>query len=67
MATMLSFIFTDAKILSNTLQNLIEEHVETSFNSITVDSDTSTSDSLITFATNQVNADLEKPQNLELF
>lgn len=67
MATMLSFIFTDAKIPSTTLQSIIEEHVETSFNSITVDSDTSTSDSLLVFATNQIDANLENTQNLKLF
>ena len=50
MATMLSFVFTDAPIAPEVLQVLLCEHVETSFNAITVDSDTSTSDSLMLFA-----------------
>lgn len=57
MATMLSFIFTDAKISSTDLQEIVSQHVKTTFNAITVDSDTSTSDSLIVFATNQVEID----------
>jgi glutamate N-acetyltransferase/amino-acid N-acetyltransferase len=51
MATMLSFIFTDAPIAQPLLQSLCSEGVEPSFNSITVDSDTSTSDTLLVFAT----------------
>lgn len=47
MATMLSFIFTDANISQNVLQSLLSELCETSFNAITVDSDTSTSDSVL--------------------
>ncbi len=54
MATMLAYIFTNASISSTALQSLIEAHTDSTFNSITVDSDTSTSDSLIAFATNQV-------------
>lgn len=53
MATMLSYIFTDAAIEGNVLQALLEENVDTTFNAITVDSDTSTSDSLYLFATNK--------------
>jgi glutamate N-acetyltransferase / amino-acid N-acetyltransferase len=51
MATMLSFIFTDADIAAPVLQAILSESVRTSFNAITVDSDTSTSDTLILFAT----------------
>ncbi len=51
MATMLSFIFTDMPIAKDILQKLLEQHVGDSFNSISVDSDTSTSDSLLVFAT----------------
>ncbi|WP_373236585.1 bifunctional glutamate N-acetyltransferase/amino-acid acetyltransferase ArgJ [Cohaesibacter celericrescens] len=50
MATMLGFVFTDAPIGPEVLQKLLSEHVETSFNAITVDSDTSTSDTLMVFA-----------------
>ena len=51
MATMLSFVFTDAAIPQDVLQSLLSQGVETSFNSITVDGDTSTSDTLLLFAT----------------
>jgi glutamate N-acetyltransferase/amino-acid N-acetyltransferase len=51
MATMLSFIVTDANIPSDVLQSLLSIHVDTSFNAITVDSDTSTSDTVLLFAT----------------
>lgn len=51
MATMLVYIFTDAKIPQATLQKLVSRNVEASFNSITVDSDTSTSDTLLVAAT----------------
>ena len=51
MATMLSFVFTDAAIAAPVLQSLLAEQVRPSFNSITVDSDTSTSDTLMAFAT----------------
>ena len=50
MATMLSFIFTDANISRNVLQTLLSELNETSFNAITVDSDTSTSDTVLLVA-----------------
>ncbi len=51
MATMLSFVFTDAAITAPVLQELLSTGVQKSFNAITVDSDTSTSDSLMLFAT----------------
>ncbi|MHA1597775.1 MAG: bifunctional glutamate N-acetyltransferase/amino-acid acetyltransferase ArgJ [Alphaproteobacteria bacterium] len=51
MATMLAFVFTDAALPSDTLQQLLTEGTAKSFNSITVDSDTSTSDTLLLFAT----------------
>jgi len=51
MATMLSFIFTDAPLAAPVLQDLISKGAKQSFNSITVDSDTSTSDTLLLFAT----------------
>ncbi len=53
MATMLCFVTTDAKLPASVLQNLLNEKVKTTFNSITVDSDTSTSDTLLLFATGQ--------------
>ncbi len=51
MATMLSFVFTDAPIAAPVLQSLLSKGVVDSFNAITVDSDTSTSDTLLLFAT----------------
>jgi glutamate N-acetyltransferase/amino-acid N-acetyltransferase len=53
MATMLVYIFTDAKISATALQKLVSRNVEATFNSITVDSDTSTSDTLLVAATGQ--------------
>ncbi|MDB5507509.1 MAG: argJ [Devosia sp.] len=51
MATMLSFVVSDMPISAAALQALLSREVRTSFNAITVDSDTSTSDTLIAFAT----------------
>jgi glutamate N-acetyltransferase/amino-acid N-acetyltransferase len=51
MATMLSFVFTDAAIAAPALQAMLSKSVRRSFNAITVDSDTSTSDTLLMFAT----------------
>ncbi|MEO8667587.1 MAG: bifunctional glutamate N-acetyltransferase/amino-acid acetyltransferase ArgJ [Bauldia sp.] len=51
MATMLSFVVTDAPIAAPVLQALLGAGVRSSFNAITVDSDTSTSDTLLLFAT----------------
>ena len=51
MATMLSFVFTDAAIAAPLLQEMLAEGAARSFNCITVDGDTSTSDTLLLFAT----------------
>ena len=51
MATMLAFVFTDAAIDSAALQSCLEHAAAGSFNAITVDGDTSTSDTLLAFAT----------------
>jgi glutamate N-acetyltransferase/amino-acid N-acetyltransferase len=51
MATMLSFVFTDAPIGPAALQTCLNVAVEKSFNAVTVDGDTSTSDTLMAFAT----------------
>ncbi len=53
MATMLAYVFTDAKIPSDVLQTLLVSANNRSFNSITVDGDTSTSDTVLAFATGQ--------------
>ena len=51
MATMLGFLFTDAKIPADVLQSLLSRAVDESFNATTVDGDTSTSDSVLLCAT----------------
>ncbi|MDI2072725.1 glutamate N-acetyltransferase/amino-acid N-acetyltransferase [Bradyrhizobium japonicum] len=51
MATMLSFIFTDAPIAPAALQALLKSGVDDTFNAVTIDGDTSTSDTLLAFAT----------------
>ncbi|KAA2214547.1 bifunctional glutamate N-acetyltransferase/amino-acid acetyltransferase ArgJ [Teichococcus oryzae] len=53
MATMLCFIATDAKIPAAALQAMLKKGVDASFNRTTVDSDTSTSDTVLVFATGQ--------------
>jgi glutamate N-acetyltransferase/amino-acid N-acetyltransferase len=53
MATMLAYVFTDAPIAPGALQAMLSKAVERSFNAITVDSDTSTSDTLMIFATGE--------------
>src|SRR5690606_798345 len=63
MATMLSFVVTDMPVAANVLQALLSQHVQRSFNAITVDSDTSTSDTLLAFATGK--ADVEPLNSLD--
>ena len=57
MATMLSLVVTDMPIAAPVLQALLARHVATSFNAITVDSDTSTSDTLLAFATGKASVE----------
>ena len=57
MATMLSFVATDAPIAAPVLQELLSKGTAKSFNAVTVDSDTSTSDTLLLFATGAAAAD----------
>jgi glutamate N-acetyltransferase / amino-acid N-acetyltransferase len=51
MATMLCFVFTDAKLPADAMQTMLRRGVDASFNCTTVDSDTSTSDTVLLFAT----------------
>ena len=51
MATMLSFVFTDAPLPAAVLQSLLRDSVTDTFNAVTIDGDTSTSDTLMIFAT----------------
>ena len=60
MATMLVYIFTDAKIAQRDLQQLINETTDKTFNCITVDSDTSTSDTLMALATGASGVDVSR-------
>lgn len=53
MATMLGYIVTDAAISADNLQKMLSRGTDSSFNAITVDSDTSTSDMVLCFATGQ--------------
>ena len=67
MATMLAFVATDAAIASGTLQRLIADAADRTFNCTTVDGDTSTSDTLLAFATGAAgNAPVEDPADLAL-
>ncbi len=56
MATMLSFVFTDAPVGAAALQAMLADAADRSFNAITVDGDTSTSDTLLMFATGAARA-----------
>jgi len=53
MATMLCFIFTDAAIPAAAMQAMLSKSVDSTFNCVTIDSDTSTSDTVLLFATGQ--------------
>ena len=67
MATMLAFIATDARLSQSTLQALLKEATDSSFNSITVDSDSSTSDTVILMASGAAGHDLiDNPSASEL-
>jgi glutamate N-acetyltransferase/amino-acid N-acetyltransferase len=51
MATMLAFVFTDAPVAAAALRTLVQQETIDTFNAVTVDGDTSTSDTLLVFAT----------------
>ncbi len=63
MATMLSFVFTDAAIEASALQAMLSAAVKPSFNAVTVDSDMSTSDTLMLFATGKAEHAVVKSAN----
>ena len=68
MATMLAYVATDLVISKDVLKRLLDETVEQSFNSITVDSDTSTNDACVLIASGSAKlnyADLTPAQQLE--
>ncbi|MCL4138519.1 UNVERIFIED_CONTAM: hypothetical protein GTU68_020945, partial [Idotea baltica] len=57
MGTMLAYLFTDAAVAAGVLQSMLARITERTFNCVTVDSDTSTSDTLMLFATGQSGAE----------
>ncbi len=65
MATMLAYIFIEANISNIILKKLIRNNIEDTFNAISVDSDTSTSDTLMLFAINNNQIDLTNKKNLD--
>ena len=65
MATMLSYVATDAAIDQAALQNMLNQVVAESFNAITVDSDTSTNDSLILIATGHADVAITEAHTAE--
>ena len=70
MATMLSFIATDAKINEKTLKQLIHESVDKSFNRISVDGDTSTNDACVLIATGKASKEIinsSADENYQIF
>ncbi len=54
LATTLGFIFTDATLSSNVLKKILKKNIETTFNAISCDGDTSTNDMVTIFSTNKV-------------
>ncbi len=62
MATMLVYIFTDASVSSSLWQSMVADCAANSFNCITVDSDTSTSDTLLAFATGKADTAMIEPE-----
>ncbi len=65
MATTLGYIFTDAKISSKVLNKLLKRNIDTTFNAITCDGDTSTNDMVAIFATGKANNTIVKNINDE--
>ncbi|NND50309.1 MAG: bifunctional glutamate N-acetyltransferase/amino-acid acetyltransferase ArgJ, partial [Rhizobiales bacterium] len=67
MATMLGFVFTDAHISPQALQRCLSRAVDQSFNAVTVDGDTSTSDTVLAFATGRAgHAQVHEPSDKRL-
>jgi len=67
MATTLGFIFTDANVSSQVLKTILKENIETTFNAITCDGDTSTNDMVSIFSTNKArNALINNPKDPRL-
>ncbi len=66
MATMLAYVFTDAKVADRALQTMLSELTERTFNAVTVDGDTSTSDTAILAATGRAgNAEIASSRSAD--
>ena len=64
MATMLAYVATDAVIAPDVLQRMLKQAADLSFNSITVDGDTSTNDALVLIATGKSGIDIESDDSV---
>jgi len=67
MATMLAFVYTDAAIPADVLQPMLARAIDESFHRITVDSDTSTNDTVLAFATGAAGNTAHDAKSLESF
>jgi glutamate N-acetyltransferase/amino-acid N-acetyltransferase len=61
-ATMLVFLFTDARVSSGVLQRVLAKASDATFNSCSVDGDTSTNDTVLAFASGRAGVELEEPE-----
>ncbi len=66
MGTMLAYIFIEAKLPLNIMRRLINKHLDNTFNSISVDGDTSTSDTLMCFSLNEKNINFKNINNFKI-
>ncbi|PPR49980.1 MAG: Arginine biosynthesis bifunctional protein ArgJ [Alphaproteobacteria bacterium MarineAlpha5_Bin5] len=66
MGTMLAYIFIECKISNLNLKKLLKKNLNSTFNSISVDGDTSTSDTLMLFSLNKKNINLKKQKNFKI-
>ena len=66
MGTMLAYIFIDAHIASTILKQILNKYLDQTFNSISVDSDTSTSDTLAFFSLKHKKINIKKIKNLQI-
>ena len=64
MGTMLAYIFIEAPLKKKDLKNMLMKHIDSTFNSISVDGDTSTSDTIMLFSTGLKNPKISMNNNL---
>jgi acetylglutamate kinase len=67
MATTLGFVCTDAKVAPEALQELLSEQIDSTFNAISVDGDTSTNDTVMMLASGQAHAQVESDEQIAAF